>query len=93
MVLQYVILSTDNVCDILRINLPIFLAGIFLRCDFFVELKKKKSQQIVLVTCICGYFILGWQRDKDKKYSKYKTQLSAHSTWCIPTLFIFLLFF
>ena len=49
MVLQYHFLSPDNVCDILHANLTVFVTRIFLPCDFFVELKAKKSQQILLV--------------------------------------------
>ena len=47
--LQYHSLRPDNVCDILHVNLRVFLAGIFLHCDFFVELQRKKSQQTLLV--------------------------------------------
>ena len=45
------------------INLSIFVTRIFLHCDFFVELKEKKSQQILLVVLLvyCCYVILGWQ--------------------------------
>ena len=52
MILQYHIISLDNVCDLLPHNLPVFVARIFWPCDFFVELTRKKSQQISLVVCI-----------------------------------------
>ena len=52
MVSQQHILLPDSVCDILHHNLHVFVAGIFLPCDFFVEFKQKKLQEILLVATL-----------------------------------------